>query len=126
MLRSLVRINGELSEYFECFVGVSQAESLSPFLFCLFTNYLEKELPSNGTDSLNIDDFKMFILLYADDCAISQNRKVYYGLDLLHDYCARWRLTVNTEKTKVLIFVKEDSLLQMIIFLWRYTTRKCK
>ena len=37
---SKVKINGELS--FECYIGVRQRECLSPFLFSIYINDLEK------------------------------------------------------------------------------------
>lgn len=32
------------------------------------------------------------------------------GLDIIYDYCTRWRLTVNTEKTKVVVFRRGGQL----------------
>ena len=49
---------------------------------------------------------KMFMLLYADDIVFFANspEELQLGLDLLSDYCKRWKLTINVSKTKVLIF----------------------
>ena len=49
---------------------------------------------------------KLFLLIYADDIAIFADSKesLQIGLDLLKSYCDRWKLKVNVNKTKVMIF----------------------
>ena len=49
---------GNTSETFECFLGVRQGESLSPFLFCLFVNDLKFCLESKGVEGVTVGDFK--------------------------------------------------------------------
>ena len=34
------------------------------------------------------------------------------GLDILYDYCHRWKLTINTEKTSIIIFRKGGTVTQ--------------
>ena len=59
-----VRVNGVLSEQFDCHLGVRQGESLSPFLFSLFVNDMEQELKDKGVNGISIDDLKLYLLLY--------------------------------------------------------------
>ena len=40
-IKSMVKINGMSSEFFNCNIGVRQGENLSPFLFSLYINDLE-------------------------------------------------------------------------------------
>ena len=40
-IKSLIRMNGRTTEFFNCNVGVRQGENLSPFLFSLFVNDIE-------------------------------------------------------------------------------------
>ena len=49
---------------------------------------------------------KLFILLYADDIIIfaKSPEKMQLSLDILEEYCKRWRLKVNINKTKIMIF----------------------
>jgi hypothetical protein len=45
--------------------------------------------------------FKMFLILYADDIVIFANRciELQNSLDALYEYCCKWKLVVNSEKT---------------------------
>ena len=45
-VKSMVSINGQSSDFFNCNVGVRQGENLSPLLFSLFINDLEEFLAS--------------------------------------------------------------------------------
>ena len=46
-------------------------------------------------------------MLFADDAVLFGNIKdLQYALDKFENYCDKWRLTVNTSKTKVIIFSK--------------------
>ena len=70
------------------------------------------EFETLGAEAICSDNVKLFLLLYADDSVImSESREgLQKGLDLMYDYCVRWRLTVNTDKTKVLVFRKGGQL----------------
>ena len=48
----------------------------------------------------------MFTLLYADDTIVlaETERELQSALDAVHEYCNNMHLTVNTQKTKVMIF----------------------
>ena len=61
---------------------------------------------------ITISDFEMFLLLYADDAVIfSETREdLQHGIDILYDYCKRWRLEVNIHKTKIVVFRKGGRL----------------
>ena len=50
--------------------------------------------------------FKMYLLLYADDTIIMSESAgdLQTALNALHDYCQKWSLKVNIDKTKIIIF----------------------
>ena len=50
----------------------------------------------------------MYSFIYADDIIIFANNadELQRGLDLLHEYCNTWKLVVNTDKSKIMIFRK--------------------
>ena len=49
---------------------------------------------------------RLFTLLYADNTILLSEsaEDLQKMLDILYDYCQQWRLTVNTEKTKIIVF----------------------
>ena len=64
---------------------------------------------------------KLFLLLYADDMTIFSEiaEGLQVGLDILEKYCDRWKLTVTTKKTKVMVFRKGGILLQNLKFYYK-------
>ncbi|MCG7879466.1 MAG: reverse transcriptase family protein [Candidatus Thiodiazotropha endolucinida] len=115
-IKSKVVTNEGSSSFFECNVGVRQGENLSPFLFSIYLNDLENflrcnkasgvECEVNGEDTLIY--LKLLILLYADDTVIFSDRKheLQTALNAFKTYCTKWKLKVNTTKTKIVTFSK--------------------
>ena len=93
-------------------MSVRQGECLSPFLFSIYLNDLENELILQGTDGFDFGMLKLYLLLYADDIVIFSETMdgLQKGLDILFEYCKRWKLTINTDKTKIMIFRTSDSI----------------
>ena len=110
-VKSRVKCNNTLSEAFSCNIGVRQGECLSPFLFSMYINDMEQELENNGVNGIDIGMVKLLLLLYADDIVLFGNtpEELQKSLDILEEYCDRWRLTVNTSKTKILIFIEREA-----------------
>ena len=110
----------QLSDYFACNLGVRQGENLSPLLFAVYLNDFELYISKfyEGLSSFSsavkhclsnadIEVFlKLFILLYADDTVVMAESADQLNLALaaVSDYCRLWDLSVNTAKTKVVIF----------------------
>ena len=48
----------------------------------------------------------MYVLLYADDTIVMAETpdELHYALNAVYNYCSLWKLTVNTSKTKIVIF----------------------
>ena len=74
----------------------------------MYLNDIEQYFYTSGLTDMDIGCVRLFLLLYADDITIFTDNVdwVRQGLDLLKQYCERWRLTVNTEKTKIMVFRK--------------------
>lgn len=120
--KSCVRVSDNLSHTFQCKVGVRQGENLSPLLFSLFLNDLETYMNKVCDGSpfvsnlvellLETDDIviylKLFLLLYADDTIIfaESAEKLQVAMNCLDNYCKLWKLKINIDKTKVVIFSK--------------------
>ena len=62
----------------------------------------------------------MFLLLYADDIVIfsETDKGLQSGLDILYKYCQTWKLKVNINKTKVMVFRKGGLLPQNLRFVY--------
>ena len=58
------------------------------------------------------------MLLYADDIVIfsKSSKELHIGLDVLVNYCNRWKLKVNIDKTKIMVFRKGGVLPRNLTF----------
>ena len=114
-IKSRVTTAEGTSAFFPCLTGVRQGENLSPLLFSIFLNDLKGFLHMHKAPGLtcntNIDYhflvyIKLFVLLFADDTVIFSNNcdDLQKTLNIFEKYCNEWKLTVNTSKTKIVIF----------------------
>lgn len=75
------------SNNFECKLGVRQGKCLSPLLFLLFLDDIEEMYMSEGLDGIDVDMFKMLLILYTDDIVLFANnkQKLQLSLDRLYE-----------------------------------------
>ena len=107
---SCVRVNNKLTNWFRCKTGVKQGDNLSPTLFSIFINDLVQDI-NNLNLGIELVDRKLSILLYADDIALiaKSPEDLQSMLDKLHSWCRRWRVLINTNKSKCVHFNKTRS-----------------
>ena len=100
-----VKVNDYLSPLFKVSQGVKQGCKLSPTLFSLYINDLANEIKQMNL-GVDIDELQLSILLYADDVALiaPDADSLQLMLDKLNEWCCKWRLTVNNDKTKIIHF----------------------
>ena len=113
-IKSSVSVNGEHTSFFSCDCGVRQGENLSPLLFSIYLNDLEHFLLHKGLSGITIDindDYlmiymRLFTLLYADDTVLMADspEELQNCLNHFSTYCQNWKLQININKTKILIF----------------------
>ena len=103
---------GETSS-FSSKIGVKQGCILNPKLFPLYLNDMVKIFDSI-CDPITINNIKVSCLTYADDIAlISEFAKGLQNcLNKLSNYCDIWNLSVNIDKSKVIIFNKSGRVIK--------------
>ena len=108
---SCVKISSnEATAPFKCQKGVRQGCILSPLLFTLFLAGLDREIKKNNAGIQLHNGITLDILMYADDVAlVSDNAAgLKKHLSTLLEFCLKWKLEVNTEKTKICIFGRNN------------------
>ncbi len=100
-----VKINGTLTDWFESTQGTKQGDNLSPNCFSMYINPLLSELKSLGL-GVNVDNTVISVLAYADDLVLiaETENDLQCLITTLQDWCVKWRLSVNTDKTKIMHF----------------------
>ena len=107
--KASVKLNGKSSTTFNVNVGVRQGCILSPLLFNIFLSDLARSL--QGNESVTIGSLNS--IFWADDLVMFADSEdgLQNMLNLLEKYSNENYLTVNTKKTKCMIFNKNGRLL---------------
>ena len=116
-----INLNGYLTECFPTEFGVKQGDCLSPTLFGLFINDLVDDIKHN-TCGVNVSHFYVHCLLYADDIAFLAETEddLQKMLDVLNNWCRKWRMKVNSKKSNVVHFRPKSC--QMTDYSFTYDT----
>ncbi len=112
-----VKINGILSEWFESKMGTKQGDNLSPNCFSIYLNPLLSELKASGL-GVSVNNNTVSVLAYADDLVLIAENEVDLQslINILQNWCYKWRLCVNVDKTKIMHFRNKDSPLTKVAF----------
>ena len=102
-----IKLNGTTSKNITSNVGVKQGCVLSPLLFNLYL----ADLPNIFTDDcqpINIANTQISCLMFADDLILMSESAegLKKCINRLENYCHKWGLFVNIDKTKIVIFNK--------------------
>ena len=102
-----VKNMNSLSQFFDSNIGLFQWETTSPIMFSLFLNDIEQSFQLN-LHGLTLDQLNIFLLMFADDTVLLSETKdgLQDLLKELENCCKQSNLTVNIDKTKVMIFRK--------------------
>ena len=110
-----IKLIQKLSKAIDVTIGTEQGHPMSPELFKIYIHELSIKL--SEIDELNVpllNGFKVSHLLWADDLvllaldAVSLQRL----LDCLHEYAVTWELSVNINKTNVMVFNASSRILK--------------
>ena len=105
-IKMCIKFDGNLSHHFSSSSGLLQGEVMSPILYSLYVNDFEMSFIKGGCQSIDIQMINLFILMYADDTILIAETPegLQKILDSLNCYCDEWNLTVNVQKTKIMVF----------------------
>ena len=109
-VKSCVRGKDSLTNIFPCSRGVRQGCLLSPVLFALYLNDLNRHIRASS-QGVMVDDIPVHSLLYADDLVlIARDRKdLQSQLNALDKFSKSLKMDVNMDKTRVMIIQKQKS-----------------
>jgi hypothetical protein len=112
-----IRINGVLSSWFSVNNGVKQGCLLSPTLFAVYVNDLAKMINELNC-GIVMGDSEISILLFADDIAFVSDSEIgmQQMLNCLHQWCMKWRLVLNMDKTKVVHYRNSNCQMSEYVF----------
>ena len=91
-------------------IGVKQGCKLSPILFLLVINDILEAVQEEMTPNLNNKEMKG--LIFADDILIFSQTPIgmQRNINKISEYCKKWGLGINKDKTKVLICKRGNKL----------------
>ena len=109
-VKSSVRRGANLSQFFECPQRVKQGCLLSPLIFSLLISEVAEYVRKNGKHGIQLlpSREEIFLLLFADDIVLvsSTPSGLQNQINNLEKASNSLGLTVNLDKTKVMIFRK--------------------
>jgi len=105
-VKAKIRTQYGESEYFPLEKAVLQGETLSPKLFTFFMEDLVTTLHNSDIPSIKVHLADIHLLMYADDIVILASNPIdlQSKIELVENFFCRNDLTVNLDKTKMVIF----------------------
>ena len=104
-----VKIEGFLSPKVCPKAGIPQGSKLSPLLFLIYVNDMLNPTHDQTNKSQLSDDAGQWVMSRNIDLAVEYLQR---DLDKLARWCAKWRIKLNPEKTKVIIFSKSQTAIR--------------
>lgn len=106
-----MKFHNEITDVFKSTVGVKQGDNLSSTLFNIYINDLTSYFGTN-CEPVQIGNKKVHCLMYADDLILLSESAsgLQNQLDRISEYCDTWKLEVNIDKTKTMVFENKKSI----------------
>jgi len=91
--------------------GLKQGCPLSPLLYSLYTNDIDRFLTVQRGAATALDSVQVPHCDYADDIALTSNTAecLQFQLNKFHNYTRFKGLKLNTDKTKIMVFFSKDT-----------------
>ena len=107
-VRSRVRVGNQLTEEFDCPVGLRQGCKMSPIIFSLLINEVAEALEREGRAGCQLIRGTRDVnsLLFADDIGVISETPagLQRAINIVSRVSKQLGLTINLEKTKVMVF----------------------
>ncbi|VDI71128.1 Hypothetical predicted protein [Mytilus galloprovincialis] len=105
-VRYAVKVNGHMTDMFGVNMGVKQGCKISPSLFSVYVNDLVDEINNLNLGIPINESCILSVLLYADDIVLlaPDEESLQMMLNVVNNWCSKWRLSLNFEKTKIIHF----------------------
>jgi hypothetical protein len=105
-----ILLNSAQTEWFRTTSGVKQGDNVSTSLFALYIDDLAHEINQCNLGLHLEDDFDVSILLYADDLALlaENEENLQLMVNIVKRWCTKWKMSVNTGKTKIVHYRKKS------------------
>jgi hypothetical protein len=115
-VKSCVKVNSRLTEFFDIFIGLRQGCKLSPLLFDIFIDGLVDEVKRTGK-GVRYGDVIIGILVFADDIALLAENRLDLELliEVVCEYSRKWRFQFGLDKSAVVIF-EDNRTLQLFVY----------
>ena len=104
-MKSCIKINDKETKWFQTKSGIKQGQNDSPTLFAIYVNSLSECIKTTGK-GVKIGEVSISLLLYADDIILLAENELDLQvlLNELHNWCSKWRMAINADKTQVIHF----------------------
>ena len=99
--RTAVEINNKRSPEFYLNEGLPQGSAISPLLFLIFINDITEYTKDGSTLSLFADDTAAWV--FKGENKEEAERKMQENIDAISRWADDWKMTLNTDKTKVMV-----------------------
>ena len=107
-LRSYVKVNGGITNYFNCTIGTRQGCITSPKIFSLFINDLVSYLDSDSGCGIFVSNEIncLNMLMYADDVSSFGDTiiQLQRQINKIENFSKGVGLDINMDKTGILVF----------------------
>ena len=105
-VRARIKIDNHVSKESCVRKDTKQGCNFSSSFFNLYINDLISIINKSNCNPVRLANRFLDVLLYADDIVLlSESQKgLQQMLNILHAYCLKWKLSINVNKTKIVIF----------------------
>ena len=121
-----VKVKGKLTNSFNSNIGVRQGDNLSPILFNIYVNDLIEYInQTDRTDPVDLSSSQLNALMYADDVVLISKSEsgLQNCINAINKFSEDWKMEINLDKTKVIIFNKKGHLIQRKFWLNKDTVK---